>query len=84
MLNVHIDRTRPGLRDATARPKGSLAALGGVLLWVMFFLASEVVWQHGFGFSTSGAWALAFGLSAYIGLLILAMLILVLALRREH
>ena len=84
MMNAQADRplVRPGHR--TPHTRSFVPVLGGVLLWLLVLLASVVLWQRMFGFSAGEAWALAVGLFGYVGLLILAMVVLSLAVERER
>ena len=82
-MSVHSDRL-PADTTKGLSHRRLLFALGGVLLWTAFMLASQVLWHQVFGFSAGASWALAVGLSVKIGLLILLMLAAILVEKRER
>ena len=83
-MSVHSDRLAPGTTAGLSHRRILPFALGGLLLWTAFMLASQVLWHQVFGFSAGAAWALAVGLSVKIGVLTLVMLAAILADKRER
>ena len=83
-MRVQGDRLRPGTTRGRPQRRVLLIALGGVLLWLAFLFASQVLWHQVVGFSTGAAWALAAGLSVKIGVLALVILAAIQVAKREQ
>ena len=84
MMKAQADRRPPDRRQGAPRTRLLLVMLGGALLWLALMVGSELLWRYLFDFSTSEAWALAVGLFAYIGLLIVVMLAVIVAVKQER
>jgi hypothetical protein len=93
-MSVHVPADRRPERTAETaeeRPAGRkvpspllLRALSAVIVWALAVTGLAQLWQWGFGFPTGDAWALAIGLMTMIGMLILLMVIVIGAIRREE
>ncbi|MGH2583323.1 MAG: hypothetical protein ACRDJE_00240 [Dehalococcoidia bacterium] len=83
-----MDRTAETTEERPAGRKWRspllLRALSAVTVWALAVIGLAQLWQWGFGFPTGDAWALAIGPMTMIGMLILLMVIVIGALRREE
>jgi hypothetical protein len=69
-------------RSLTHQPLAIVAGI--VILWVVLVIASDLMWQHAFGFSARDSLALAVGLFAYLALFAGVMFGIIWMLGHEH
>jgi hypothetical protein len=82
-MSVQTDRLPPDTTKGRPQRRPLIIAAGGVLLWLAFLFASQVLWHQVVGFSAGAAWALAAGLSVKIGVLTLVMFAAIQVAKRE-
>lgn len=83
-MSIVEERLSTDTSRGRSRGRFLLAALGGVALWAVLMLASWVLWHRTFGFQAGEAWAMAVGTFVPIGMLVVVMVAVIMAVRREQ